>query len=89
MNWIANWEIAIWLGGGENVVNDFCINAKDQRIRCPLCVVSNLHVGMNMPGSEVKRRERGGWIGDQDALLDETKPRKWYKVSRWNGETAR
>ena len=61
---MSDWEIVSWLSEGRQLYNGrFKICARDQRIRCPVCVVNNSNVNSTKTGAgqEIIVRQRTEW----------------------------
>ena len=83
--WLQNWEIRTWLGEVVRSVDGTLVSAKDRRIRCPICTIRDCPIRLLMRNSEVRRRQKAARLEDLSVLLDETRPKRYWRISRWNG----
>ena len=83
--WLQNWEIRTWLGEIVESADGTLVSARDKRIRCPSCTVKDFPVKLLMRNSEVRRREKTPRLEEMSVLLDMTRPKRHWHVSRWNG----
>lgn len=90
--WLNNWEIKTWLGQTATAINGQIVSARDDRVRCPSCVIKGLPVRLMMLNTEERRRQQPERLKPIEDAFFEAKCRihkseiAEYQCVEWLGE---
>jgi hypothetical protein len=82
---LSIWEIRTWLGEVVQSIDGTAISVNDMRVRCPICTLKDSPIKLLMRNSGVIRKEKKSRLDDMSVLYDKTRPKRSWRISRWNG----